>query len=171
MLLYGPSGSGKTFLALYFASCLARGVDAFERRVQKGATLYVALEGQHGFGARMRAACASYGDLEDAVARLKTPISLGTDPQSAAYVNRLIGAVGRLRKRSRRAVGLVVIDTFACAMPADNENDAAAISAVMSRSHASGLKREPQYCCSIIRERTATGVYAALPRCTRQPMP
>jgi hypothetical protein len=132
-LLYGASGGGKTFFAIHLGGCIARGQPVFGRRARPGATLYVALEGKHGFGLRMRAWERDNGELGQCFARLKTQVTLGTGPASAAHVGQIIAAARRLSERAGCPTALIVIDTLACALTSDNENDAVTIAAVMAQ--------------------------------------
>jgi putative DNA primase/helicase len=53
--IYGPSTSGKSFLAIDLACAIALGNDWFGHRVKQADVMYVALEGEQGFGKRTRA--------------------------------------------------------------------------------------------------------------------
>ena len=61
-------------------------------------------------------------------------ITLGRSGTAELGVATIIEAVRALEKASGRHVGLIVIDTLAKALAGDNENEAAAISAVLSQA-------------------------------------
>ena len=66
-------------------------------------------------------------------ARLKTQVTLGTGPASAVHVGQIIAAAQRLSERAGCPTALIAIDTLACALTSDNENDAVTIAAVMAQ--------------------------------------
>ena len=133
-LLYGPSGLGKTFVAIGMVGAIAKGASFFGRRTKRAAGLYVALEGRGHFGRRLRAAVQSANLPKRTVARLLRGITLGRSGTAELGVATIIEAVRALEKASGRQVGLIVIDTLAKALAGDNENEAAAISAVLSQA-------------------------------------
>lgn len=133
--LYGPSRAGKTFLALDMATSIALGQECLGRRTQKGAVLYVLLEGRGGFAKRLHAATQKRGDPGKAFARLKTIGTLGTAPESAAFASTISGALKQLSREAGESARLVIIDTLACALAGDNENDAATMSAVLAHAN------------------------------------
>lgn len=53
--IFGPSASGKSFLALDMAVAIAEGATWFGYRVDRAPVVYLPLEGQAGFGQRVRA--------------------------------------------------------------------------------------------------------------------
>lgn len=132
-LLYGSSTAGKTFLALDAAFCVALGKPFMGRPTQQAAVLYIPLEGRSTFGRRVIAARARHGDPGHMFARLNTSVVLGNNALSATSVSHIIDAAKRVAEKSGHAVGLIVIDTLACALAGDNENEASTISAVMAQ--------------------------------------
>lgn len=133
-ILFGPSTAGKTFFALDLALHVALGRSFWGRRTKKCSVLYVALEGQGSFGKRVVAACSTFGSNPGRLfGRLKPAIVLGRDPRGAEGVAQIVTACEEVSKQAEHPVGLVVIDTLTCALAGDNENEAAAISAVMAQ--------------------------------------
>jgi RecA-family ATPase len=133
--LYGPSTAGKTFLTLDASFCVALEKEFLGKPTRRGAVLYVALEGSAKFGQRIRAAADLHGDPGNYFARLKSLVTLGRSPRAEADVARIIAAARLLAKQAGGHVALVVIDTLARALAGDNENEAAAISAVVSQAN------------------------------------
>lgn len=122
--LYGQSGAGKTFLAIYMAMSIALGQDCLGRRTQKGAVLYAPLEGRGALPKRLRAATQRWGDTGKSFAWLKSTGTLGTAPESTAFASTISGALKQLSREAGVPARLVIIDTLACALAGDNENDA-----------------------------------------------
>jgi hypothetical protein len=104
-------------------------------RTRKGAVLYIALEGCSGFAARLKAAEKKHGDPGPLFARLKNPVRLGRAPGAEADVARIIAAAKQLARQAGFPVVLIVIDTLHRALAGDNENEAAAISAVVDQAN------------------------------------
>lgn len=132
--LYSPSGLGKTFLALHAGSKIAGGTPFLGRPTTRGAVLYVALEGGGRIGRRLRAAISGYELPPRTVARLLKGIVLGRASEADVGVATIIEAAKQLAKIADIPVRLIVIDTLAKALAGDDENEAAAISAVISQS-------------------------------------
>lgn len=130
--LYGPSRAGKTFVALHMASCIAQGRDCFGRPTQAGAVLYVPLEGKSGIAKRIRAAVLRGGDLGQSLALLRPTGTLGATPQGAVFASKIIAAGKQLAKQAGMPLRLVVIDTVACALAGENENDASTMAALLA---------------------------------------
>lgn len=135
-ILYGPSASGKTFLVIHIACCLASGAHFFGRPVVEGATLYVVLEGQYGFDLRIKAALAHHPSIESRVAYLKASMGLAFPESATLAVSSIIDAAKQHERQAQTPVRLIVIDTLARAMAGANENDAAAVSEVMTSAAA-----------------------------------
>jgi hypothetical protein len=135
-ILYGPSAAGKTFLVIHIACCIASGLDFFGRPVADGATLYVVLEGQHGFDLRIKAALERHPSILNRLAYLKTAMGLASPESAMLAIGNIIDAAQQLERRSQAPVRLIVIDTLARAMAGANENDAAAVSEIMNSATA-----------------------------------
>jgi KaiC/GvpD/RAD55 family RecA-like ATPase len=110
--LYGEAGCGKTFLAIDIAGAVARGVAWAGKPTQKGAVLYVATEDFSGLSTRMRAYCNEHSlDVSSMPFRLwREELDL-LDPTSVSHLVDEARLINDLR--------LIVIDTFAAAMPGD----------------------------------------------------
>ena len=134
-ICYGPTGSGKTFFLLEGGFCIVHEKPFMGRRTRKGAVLYVALEGRSGFAKRLMAAKEEHGDPGALFARLKRLVRLGRAPEAEADVARIIRAAKQLAQEAGFPVVLIVIDTLHRALAGDNENEAAAISAVVSQAN------------------------------------
>jgi len=110
--LYGEAGCGKTFLAIDIAGAVARGAAWAGKPTQKGAVLYVATEDFSGLSTRMRAYCSEHSlDVSSMPFRLwREGLDL-LDPTSVSHLVDEARLITDLR--------LIVIDTFAAAMPGD----------------------------------------------------
>ncbi len=133
LALYGPSGSGKTFYAIDVVFHIATGKSWRGRRVRRVPVLYIALEGQAGFGKRVKVAIEQIGDPGPYFARLRLSVNLSGAEANKASEELISRACDLLERRASEPVGLIVVDTFARAMAGDNENDAAAVNAALSR--------------------------------------
>ena len=134
-IVYGVTGSGKTFWLLDGGFCICLGKSFMGRRTRRGAVLYVALEGRTGFNNRVAAAMGVHGDPGVYFARFKNLVRLGRSPEADADVTRIVAAAGALAKQSGTHVALIVVDTLPRALAGDNENDSAAISAVVAQAN------------------------------------
>ncbi len=116
VLLYGAPKCGKSFLALRLAFGLARGVGFGDRdAVQPVRALYVAAEGEGGFGARVLALRDELGDPGDAFHYIAQRVMVGppsTDLEHLIAAARFLGT------------NLVVIDTVARTFGEGDENAA-----------------------------------------------
>lgn len=116
VLLYGAPKCGKSFLALRLAFGLARGVGFGDRvAVQPVRALYVAAEGEGGFGARVLALRDELGDPGDAFHYIAQRVTVGppsTDLEHLIAAARFLGT------------NLVVIDTVARTFGEGDENAA-----------------------------------------------
>jgi len=110
--LYGEAGCGKTFLAIDIAGAVARGAAWAGKPTQKGAVLYVATEDLSGLSTRMRAYCSEHPlDVSSMPFRVwREGLDL-LDPTSVSHLVDEARLITDLR--------LIVIDTFAAAMPGD----------------------------------------------------
>lgn len=110
--LYGEAGCGKTFLAIDIAGAIARGAAWAGKPTQKGAVLYVATEDFSGLSTRMRAYCNEHPlDVSSMPFRVwREGLDL-LDPISVSHLVDEARLITNLR--------LIVIDTFAAAMPGD----------------------------------------------------
>ena len=139
--IYGPPGSAKSFLALHLAHCVSLGREFFGQRVERGGVLYLALEG--GAGIRLRLVAAREHDE----ALHSAPFALIDHPtQMLGPVNergKLYESIHAIRQQLA-AMGielkLIVIDTFARALGAADENSSTDIGEMLAVLE--GLARE-----------------------------
>ena len=123
--LYGEAGCGKTFLAIDIAGAVARGAEWAGKQTQKGAVLYVPTEDFSGLSTRMRAYCAEHSlDVSSLPFRLwREELNL-LDSTSVRHLVDEARLITDLR--------LIVIDTFAAAMPGDENGSQDAGAAIRS---------------------------------------
>ena len=112
-VVFGESGSGKTFWVLDLVGAVARGVDWRSHRVKQGRVVYVCAEGVAGFRNRLDAYCQHHG---------LTDLDIGVIPDAPNLLEKgdvrdLVAAV-----KTFGPTDIVVVDTFAQAMPGANEN-------------------------------------------------
>ena len=122
-IIYGPSNCGKSFWILDLAACVAAGRDfRGELEVDRGAVVYVALEGAYGVRNRVEALKRA-GLLPDG-----SPLYLCFAPVSLltpGHAERLAATVKAVAAQSALPCRLVVLDTLARAMPGGDENKGA----------------------------------------------
>lgn len=114
-VVYGDSGSGKTFFILDMVGAIARGIEWRGKRVRQGRVVYICAEGAGGFRNRMEAYAHQHGVALDA-------LDIGVIPDAPnllekADVKDLLAALTVFGKTD-----VIVVDTFAQAMPGGNEN-------------------------------------------------
>ncbi|HWT19434.1 MAG TPA: AAA family ATPase [Variovorax sp.] len=109
---YGGPGTGKSVLMTDMIRCVSDGLPWFGREVSQQPVWYLALEGGAGMRMRVLAAEAHYG------ARLKAKFLFDDFSfLKEEDVKELLALVD-----AYDGVGLIVIDTLACAMPGGDEN-------------------------------------------------
>ena len=120
--LYGPSASGKSFLGFDLAGYIADGLEWFGHRVSAAPVVYVALEGEAGFGLRAKAWEQGQGRRLPAGLRLVLQtFKLAEDvPDLAAAI---LAAVG--------AGAVVFVDTLNRAAPLADENSSRDMGAIL----------------------------------------
>lgn len=123
-VLYGAPKAGKSFVALDIACRVARGWDVLGRRVNAGATLYVALEGN--LDDRL-AAFRSHHGVDDAPAVTIATGGLDLTGPADAVAAYLIAQIEDASRHWNKPVRLVVIDTMFRAMGGADPNEARAI--------------------------------------------
>jgi hypothetical protein len=121
-VVFGESNSGKTFWILDLALAIASGQPWRERRVQHGFVLYIAGEGAASVRARVAAYRAQNPNVGGGIpfAILTQAVNL----MSEDAVTELIKAVQTAEAECGEKCVLIVLDTFARAIPGANENDA-----------------------------------------------
>lgn len=119
-VLYGPSNVGKSFFALDLAVHVATGTPyRGKMRVDRGAVIYVTLEGYRSFDNRV-IALKKKGKLPAGTPLyfVKSPVLL----LEAADCDALVEAVTEIAHQKRVSVRLVVIDTLSRAMAGGDES-------------------------------------------------
>ncbi|USD32049.1 MULTISPECIES: AAA family ATPase [Vibrio] len=111
-LCYGKSGVKKTFLMLELAHCVATGRSFFGKRVkQAGKVLYIAGEGKHGLGRRLKALSLKHGPTE------KIFVIPNSEVMNNAYAEKIALLV------QKADIRLIIYDTFNQLFPHVNNND------------------------------------------------
>lgn len=118
--VYGDPGAGKSFIVLDMALRLAYGMDWHGTTAKQTGVLYIAGEGKHGLGKRVKGWRREHG-LEGAEAPFKLlPVAVHMlDADSVAKLKRTITAVSA---EVDFTIGLIVIDTVSRAIPGHDEN-------------------------------------------------
>lgn len=144
-VIYGPSNCGKSFWILDLAVAVATGRDfRDELDVERGAVVYVALEGSLGVRNRIEALKRA-GRLDDSI-----PLFLCFAPVSlleAGHARKLAESVKDAATESGLPCRLVILDTMARAMAGGDENSGKDMTAAVS---------------SIDAIRAATGAHVAI---------
>jgi hypothetical protein len=131
-VVYGASGSGKTFFVLDLVSAIARGALWRERKVERGAVVYVCAEGINGFRQRLKAYAHQVGErLEDLDVGVIADGPNMLDREHALMVAKAVVKHG--------GASVIVIDTLAASMPGGNENSSEDMGKVLA--HCKGLHR------------------------------
>lgn len=130
----GETNQGKSVAVVDLTLRLQHGMETWLGRalIAGGAsTLYLAAEGNAGFGARLRAWRAAHPSAQPAPGRYLE--IRGGVPNLAApdAVQRLHKIVREVQQRRGSAPDIVVVDTWAAARPGVDENDAGAASAAL----------------------------------------
>lgn len=130
--LFGASGAGKSFLALDLLGNVASGGDWFGCRVTPAPVLYLGLEGEAGISQRIQAHQMKHG----ALAAGFNLILEGLDIRNAGDRADLIADA----RAAGYSDGVLCIDTLNRAAPGADENDSAAMGAIIAAAKA--LQRE-----------------------------
>ena len=113
--IFGASSSGKSFLALDLCAAIAAGKEWFSHKVNPAPVVYVALEGEAGFGQRVKAWQIHHGaPLPNALRFVMQPFDLRNADDVQAMAEAVIASGG--------AGGLLVIDTLNRAASGADEN-------------------------------------------------
>lgn len=120
-VIYGESNSGKTFWATDLALHIAAGMEWNSRAVERGAVIYLALEGSHGISNRVAAFKERHAMNDASIPFAVVTVSLNLlDPTADAAA--VIATVKAVSERMECPVRLVVVDTLARAIAGGNEN-------------------------------------------------
>lgn len=118
-VIYGASNSGKTFFALDLGAHVATGRSWNGKEVERGAVIYIALEGEQGAKNRIKAMKKKELLPDNAPFYLCfSPVNL-LDPTHPEEIKRMIEKVA---EKAEMSVRLVIIDTLARAMAGGDEN-------------------------------------------------
>jgi len=122
-VLYSDPGQGKSFLTLDLAYHIAAGKPWRDHRVQQGPVIYCAFEGTGGMAKRVAALQQHYGSLEGLPLVIE-PASWNLRDQRdrVAFAQRIAEIMQHEFNEAHPA--LIVIDTFARAIPSADENSA-----------------------------------------------
>jgi len=105
--LYGRPGSYKSFVALYLASNIANGSDAFGKAVEQGSVVYIAAEGGAGLKRRRDAIIRKYNLGDDLpIYFIKAQLNLSSTLDD---MNAVLEAIAALNVKPK----LLIVDTFA----------------------------------------------------------
>jgi len=119
-VIYGPSNCGKSFWILDLAVCVATGVPfRGNLEVDRGAVVYVALEGESGIRKRIAALMKEEKLSEqDPLFLCYSPVSL----LEQGHASKLAESVKQASERSGLPCRLVILDTLSRAMAGGDEN-------------------------------------------------
>lgn len=143
-VIYGPSNCGKTFFSLDLALHVALGRPWRGKQVDRGAVVYLSLEGAQGIRNRI-AAFRAHHELDGEVVPfvvMPRPINL---LDSQADTNAVIQLVEHVAQETGLPVRMVVVDTLSRAMAGGNENSSEDMTALIGN-------------CDTIRSRTGAHV-------------
>lgn len=119
-VIYGPSNCGKTFFVVDLALHVAWGREWRGRAVDRGAVVYLSLEGSQGIRNRLAAFRKHHGiDESLPFVAMPQPVNL---LDSAADVDAVIALVLHVAHVTNMPVSMVIIDTLSRAMAGGNEN-------------------------------------------------
>jgi hypothetical protein len=127
-VIYGPSNCGKTFFVIDLALHVAWGREWRGRIVDKGAVVYLSLEGAQGVQNRMNAFAAHHNCGSLPFVAMPKPVNLLNDD---ADVQAVIGLVEYIAAKTSLPVRMVVVDTLSRAMAGGNENSSEDMTALI----------------------------------------
>lgn len=118
-VIYGPSNCGKTFFVLDMALHVAWGVEWRGNEVDKGAIVYLSLEGAQGVRNRISAFRKHHGIEDLPFVAMPKPVDLLSNQADVAAVIQLVDHVA---SATGLPVRMVIVDTLSRAMAGGNEN-------------------------------------------------
>jgi hypothetical protein len=127
-VIYGPSNCGKTFFVIDLALHVAWGREWRGRIVDKGAVVYLSLEGAQGVQNRMNAFAAHHKCGPLPFVAMPKPVNLLNDD---ADVQAVIELVRYIAAKTGLPVRMVIIDTLSRAMAGGNENSSEDMTALI----------------------------------------
>jgi hypothetical protein len=131
-VIYGPSTGGKSFVMIDMSMAVARGVPWRDKKVKQGKVVYIVAEGGGGFRKRLNAyAIHNQINLADVPFGV---IHAAPNLLDAAQVKRICASI------ERNGAKVIVVDTFAQAMPGANENAGEDVGKAIANIRAVGKK-------------------------------
>lgn len=131
-VLFGESGAGKSFITVDLAIDIAMGTAWRGMRTHKARVVYVVAEGAVGFRGRMQAICQQRGmDISEVSLLVIADAPNLLEKADALEIAKAIVAAG--------GADLIIIDTFAQAMPGGNENAGEDVGRALA--HCKGIHR------------------------------
>lgn len=130
-VIYGPSNCGKTFFIVDLALHVALGREWRGRAVERGAVVYLSLEGAMGIRNRLSAFRAHHelGSEQLPFVAMPQPVNLLNED---ADVRAVIELVHHVEVSAGIPVSLVIVDTLSRAMAGGNENSPEDMTAIVS---------------------------------------
>jgi hypothetical protein len=127
-VIYGPSNCGKTFFVIDMALHVAWGQQWRGRIVDKGAVVYLSLEGAQGVQNRMNAFALHHNCGPLPFVAMPKPVNLLNDD---ADVQSVIDLVAYIAAKTGLPVRMVIVDTLSRAMAGGNENSSEDMTALI----------------------------------------
>lgn len=129
-VIYGPSNCGKTFFVVDLGLHVAWGREWRGRAVDRGAVVYLSLEGAQGIRNRLAAFRKHHGLDGEALpfVAMPKPVNLLNDD---ADVNAVIALVEHVAAETGLHVAMVIVDTLSRAMAGGNENSPEDMTAIV----------------------------------------
>jgi RecA-family ATPase len=121
-VVYGESNSGKTFFLLDLGLTIAAGLAWRGRRTRRGLVIYVAGEGSASVRARVAAWRVAHPEISANLPFAIVPQAV--DFLSGPSIDQLILTIRAAESECGESAVLIIVDTFARAIPGGNENDA-----------------------------------------------
>lgn len=121
-VVYGESNSGKTFFVLDLALAIAAGYPWRGRRTKRGLVIYVAGEGAASVRARVAAYRAQHPEAAGGLPFAIVPQAVNF--LEADSVATLVATIKAAESESGEKAALIIVDTFARALPGADENSA-----------------------------------------------
>ena len=145
-MIYGEPGSGKSFWVLDLCLHVADGIPYCGRAVERGAIIYLALEGGSGIRNRITAARERMGlPATTPLILIQCPVDLR---RPDADVPKVIATIRLVAKKFGHPVRAIVVDTLARALAGGNENGSEDMGALVG--HADLIRHETGACVIFI---------------------
>lgn len=145
-VVFGESNSGKTFWVLDLCLAIAAGKPWRGRTTRRGLVVYIAGEGANSVRSRVAAYRAANPEIGDGLPFAIVPQAV--DFMNPGSVLTLIETVQAAEAECGEKAALLIIDTFARAIPGANENDAADVGTAVA--HADALRMRLGCCVGFV---------------------